>query len=105
MKRLCVALGKNEHKILSVLKDSDKIYISLDSIKSKTNFTKYYSILSTSLIKLVEKEFIAYNGTMLNLIKFRYERTLEERRDEAYQHEFTITEKGKLLLQLFKSGK
>ena len=104
MKRICIVLGINEHRILKILEN--KVGVSLPKIREEMNdgklHLKYYSMIAETLIRMSRKYLVSYLGEMSKLRYFRNHYSNKEREEEAHNHLFTITDKGRQMLKIFQ---
>lgn len=105
MRRICISLGINEHTILNILKEKKHkvslLYIRKE-IDSKSIHLQYLSVLSTTMLRLIKKNLIEYIGDIKKLRYFRNYLNVTEREKEGQLHFFKITERGQLMLNLFR---
>ena len=104
-KRICISLGCNEHIILKLLRKEKKtmrelMYLMKD--KFVRNNLPQYSPLGRTLIRMMDKSLIEWGGISVSAV---LNESVEKRNHISRFVNLFITERGKLILQLFGEGK
>jgi hypothetical protein len=100
---LCIVLGKNEHKVLKIIGKGTKNLVQIRQEVDIPILKKYYSVLLRLIIGLDHKKLvflISCDYDFLN--KYRWEYNFKEKAVNAHKLEFEITERGRMLLNVFK---
>ncbi len=100
-KIICMVLGKNEHQVLNLL-EAKPLSMSVIRTLANNNSLRYYSGLVDLLFRLMYKNLIKCGSPEEELLLFRHSR-IDIQEESAYKFNFFITEKGKLLLKVFRS--